>query len=115
MARPRTGSRALAIYLNDHLGGATGGVELTRRLAGSHRDPGAATQLRRLADDIAADRQALLEIMAEFGVPVRRYKAGQGLDAVRPIRDEIERRVLALLSSLGVATRPIAGSEPPGN
>ena len=28
--------------------------------------------------------------------------AGQGLDAVRPIRDEIERRVLALLDELGV-------------
>ncbi|MFE4449931.1 arsenate reductase ArsC [Streptomyces sp. NPDC056796] len=30
--------------------------------------------------------------------------AGQGRDAVRPIRDEIERRVRALLAELGVAT-----------
>lgn len=29
--------------------------------------------------------------------------AGQGVDAVRPIRDEIDRRVLALLDELGVA------------
>jgi arsenate reductase len=29
---------------------------------------------------------------------------GQGIEAVRPIRDEIERRVRALLSELGVAT-----------
>lgn len=29
--------------------------------------------------------------------------AGQGVDAVRPIRDEIDRRVRALLDSLGVA------------
>jgi arsenate reductase len=28
--------------------------------------------------------------------------AGQGVDAVRPIRDEIEQRVLELLSSLGI-------------
>lgn len=42
-------------------------------------------------------------------VPGTRYEdweledpAGQGLDAVRPIRDDIERRVRALLSSLGV-------------
>ena len=30
---------------------------------------------------------------------------GQGIDAVRPIRDEIERRVRKLLSELGVSTR----------
>lgn len=29
---------------------------------------------------------------------------GQGIDAVRPIRDEIERRVRALLAELGVST-----------
>ncbi|GAB3095768.1 arsenate reductase ArsC [Isoptericola nanjingensis] len=41
--------------------------------------------------------------------PGKRYEdwqlddpAGQGIDAVRPIRDEIRRRVLALLASLGV-------------
>ena len=41
--------------------------------------------------------------------PGKRYEdwqlddpAGQGLDAVRPIRDEIERRVRELLASLGV-------------
>ncbi len=32
--------------------------------------------------------------------------AGQGVEAVRPIRDEIERRVRALLDELGVAPRP---------
>jgi len=30
--------------------------------------------------------------------------AGQGVDAVRPIRDEVERRVLALLVDLGITT-----------
>ncbi|HET9022729.1 MAG TPA: arsenate reductase ArsC [Ornithinibacter sp.] len=42
--------------------------------------------------------------------PGKRYEdwelddpAGQGVDAVRPIRDEIRRRVVALLDSLGVA------------
>ncbi len=32
--------------------------------------------------------------------------AGQGLEVVRPIRDEIRRRVLGLLDELGVA--PVA-------
>ena len=31
----------LGIYLNDHLAGATGGLELARRVAASHRGPGA--------------------------------------------------------------------------
>ena len=42
--------------------------------------------------------------------PGKRYEdwvledpAGRGVDAVRPIRDDIERRVLELLGSLGVA------------
>ncbi|MDA0301818.1 MAG: DUF3562 domain-containing protein [Chloroflexi bacterium] len=37
--------------------------------------------------------------------------AGQGVEAVRPIRDEIERRVRALLADLGVDAR---GSQEPG-
>ena len=46
--------------------------------------------------------------------PGKRYEdwvlddpAGQGVDAVRPIRDEIRRRVLDLLDSLGV--EPVSG------
>ncbi|MFD8079907.1 arsenate reductase ArsC [Streptomyces sp. NPDC059718] len=31
--------------------------------------------------------------------------AGQGVDAVRPIRDEIEQRIVGLLTELGVETR----------
>jgi len=45
--------------------------------------------------------------------PGKRYEdwvlddpAGQGIDAVRPIRDEIRRRVEALLASLEVAPQP---------
>ncbi|WP_424226583.1 arsenate reductase ArsC [Brooklawnia sp.] len=45
--------------------------------------------------------------------PGKRYEdwvledpAGQGVDAVRPIRDEIRRRVTALLEDLGVEVQP---------
>jgi hypothetical protein len=37
----RSGHDLLGIYLNDHLAGATGGLELARRVAGSHRGPAA--------------------------------------------------------------------------
>lgn len=36
--------------------------------------------------------------------------AGQGIDAVRPIRDEIRRRVTTLLGELGVAVVPVPGT-----
>jgi arsenate reductase (thioredoxin) len=40
--------------------------------------------------------------------------AGRGVEAVRPIRDEIEHRVRGLLAELGVPPRPRHGSAPIG-
>ena len=70
----RSGRDLLGIYLNDHLAGATGGLELARRVAGSHRDPANDGVLRRLSDEVAQDRAALEDIMSALGVPVRAYK-----------------------------------------
>ncbi|GAA1872531.1 hypothetical protein [Actinomadura bangladeshensis] len=70
------GSRGLLhIYLTDHLAAAAGGVALARRVARSHRDTADAERLKRLADDIAADRGALLSILRSLGMPPRRYKS----------------------------------------
>jgi hypothetical protein len=85
----------LGIYLNDHLAGATGGVELARRLAGAVRDSELGERLGRLADEIAADRQALLTLMAEFGVPVRHYKVCAGWAAERLGRLKLNGHVLS--------------------
>lgn len=68
----------LAIYLNDHLGGATGGVELARRTAGAQRDSSDGPALQMLADEIAADRGSLLAVMRDLGVGVQQYKVGAG-------------------------------------
>lgn len=65
----------LAIYLNDHLAGAAAGVELARRTAHARRNSADAERLARLAEDVAADRGALLAIMESLGMPVRRYKS----------------------------------------
>jgi hypothetical protein len=70
----RSGHDLLGIYLNDHLAGATGGLELARRVAGSRRDPGAGSALQRLAAEVAQDRAALEDIMTALGIPVRSYK-----------------------------------------
>ena len=72
MRRSRT--ELIGIYLNDHLAGATAGTGLAQRLAHGHDEVADRATLQRLADEINADRRALLEIMALLGVPVRHYK-----------------------------------------
>lgn len=68
----------LGIYLNDHLAGATGGLELFRRSAKAQRGSDAGDTLERLSAEVAQDREALLAIMTSLGVPVRRYKVYAG-------------------------------------
>ncbi|MFF7203430.1 MULTISPECIES: hypothetical protein [unclassified Streptomyces] len=68
----------LRIYLNDHLAGSTGGVELLRRSARSHRSSSIGRELARLAAEVAADREALLRLMAQLGVPPQRAKVALG-------------------------------------
>ena len=70
----RSGHDLLGIYLNDHLAGATGGLELARRVARSHRGPGAGAAVQRLAAEVAQDRAALEDIMGALGIPVPAYK-----------------------------------------
>ena len=65
------GQNLLGIYLNDHLAGATAGVELARRVAGTRLGLPGESVLPQLATEIAADRDALQ-------VPVRGYKVRAG-------------------------------------
>src|SRR3954447_21320885 len=69
-----TDDRMLGIYLNDHLAGATGGVELARRLHGAHRDTEHDKSLARLAEDISEDRDALVQLMQTLGIRRTQYK-----------------------------------------
>jgi hypothetical protein len=72
----------LGIYLNDHLAGAMAGTELARRLARTEGEWAGNGKLDRLADEIAADRDTLQDIMATLGEPVRKVGvwAGWGLE-----------------------------------
>jgi hypothetical protein len=59
----------LAIYLNDHLAGATVGVELARRLwASNEDDPEFAPVLAEVCAEIEADRETLKAAMGQLGV-----------------------------------------------
>lgn len=68
----------LGIYLNDHLAGATAGVDLFRRAAAPHRGSELGNTLQRLLAEVTEDRTALLDMMKALGVPVRRYKVYAG-------------------------------------
>jgi hypothetical protein len=64
----------LATYLNDHLGGATGGVELARRLAASNQGTEYGPPLQDVARQIEEDVATLRDIVARFGVEEDRIK-----------------------------------------
>ncbi len=59
----------LAIYLNDHLAGATLGVELARRLRASNQDvPEFGSVLTSVCTEIEIDRETLKAIMDQLAV-----------------------------------------------
>lgn len=63
------GGDPLAIYLTDHLGGSTSGVELAKRTARSNQGTEFGEPLGRIASEIAEDRAALQGIMHDLDVP----------------------------------------------
>jgi hypothetical protein len=74
----------LAIYLNDHLAGATAGVELARRLRGSNRhDPEFGPALTDVCAEIEADRETLKSVMERLGVGQSKLKPLAALLAER--------------------------------
>ena len=89
------GSR-LSIYLNDHLAGATAGLELARRLRGSNEgNPEFGPAVAEICAEIEADRETLIAIMERLGV----LKPNGQLRGYSPLSrlDEIE------LLQIGVA------------
>jgi hypothetical protein len=74
-------TRLLAIYLQDHLAGASGGLELAKRAAASNEGTPLGDFLERLADEIDEDRETLKEIMGELGVGEDRVKNALGWGA----------------------------------
>ena len=62
----------LGIYLNDHLLGATGGLELFKRAAASQ------PEIEPLRQEVEQDREALLDLMRRTGTSVDRVKTTVG-------------------------------------
>jgi hypothetical protein len=66
--------RLLAIYLNDHLAGATAGVALAERCRKSNESGGLGVFLRGLVSEIADDRATLVRLMDRLSVPKSKPK-----------------------------------------
>jgi hypothetical protein len=84
----------LAIYLNDHLAGATAGRELARRSASSNAGTDYGPFLEDLAVEIDEDRDSLLELMRALGVGVDRLKVIAGWTAEKAGRLKLNGRLL---------------------
>jgi hypothetical protein len=73
-----TDLKLLSTYLNDHLAGATVGVELARRAAGSNEGTELGGFLAGLAAEIEEDRESLLAVMDRLDVGKDRLKVAAG-------------------------------------
>jgi hypothetical protein len=110
----RSAQDPLGIYLNDHLAGATAGLELARRVAGARQVPATGPELQRFAEEVAEDRAALLRIMGTLGVPVRSYKvwaawAGEKAGRLKPNGHLTARSPLSSLEELEMLRLGVEG------
>ena len=104
----------LSAYLNDHLMGATGGVELFRRAAGTQSSDSARARLAVLADDVTADREALRAIMRQLGVKPKPAQVatgwlGEKLGRLKPNGSLLRRTALTDLVELEAMTLAVEG------
>jgi hypothetical protein len=69
------------IYLNDHLAGATAGLELIGHMASENEGTAFGAPLEKLHAEIETDRDELISIIEELGHPVDRVKIAVGWTA----------------------------------
>ena len=85
MASNADADRFLAIYLNDHLAGATLGVELARRLRSSNQgDAEFGEPLAQLCNEIEEDQRTLTRLMEHLDV---------GRDPVKPVLAKVAEKL----------------------
>jgi hypothetical protein len=110
----RSAQDPLGIYLNDHLAGATGGLELARRVARAGHLPAPPAELQQFAREVAEDRDALLRMMGTLGIPIRGYKvwaawAGEKAGRLKPNGHLATRSPLSNLEELELMRLGVEG------
>jgi hypothetical protein len=68
----------LAIHLNDHLGAATAGLELAKRIRGEHEGSELGGFMERLVPELAEDRDTLVELLGQVDAEPSRLKVAGG-------------------------------------
>ena len=121
--------KLLRIYLQDHLAGSTGGLELAKRARGANQGTTYGDDFSKLAGEIAEDRQELESIMESFGFgadklkntafwaaeKAGRLKLNGGLTGYSPLSRQVE--IEGLITgvngkrSLWLTLRDLAGTD----
>jgi hypothetical protein len=71
-------ARPIDVYVNDHFAGATFGRDLSHRLASDARDAELRAAMEQLAEEIAADREALEHLIGRIGAEPNKLLAAGG-------------------------------------
>src|SRR4051794_38409167 len=89
-----SGTDHLAIYLNDHLGGASLAIELVRRVADQHEGSELGRCLSELAPEIEADRDTLRRLIERVGAQPDPVKRAVGWTGEKLARLKLNGRLL---------------------
>lgn len=109
-----TDQRLLGVYLNNHLTGANGGVDLFRRAAEQHRGTDVGDELAQLAEEVREDRAALRRVMRRLGVEENRPmtllgKVGERVGRFKPNGFVVRRSPLSDVVELEALRVAVAG------
>lgn len=104
----------LETYLNDHLAGATAGVDLAREIAEDTKGTTTGDVMRQLADDIEADRAILEGLVERLGFRRHAVKQAAAWMAEKASRVRLSRvsagsAATALLMSMEVLSMGVEG------
>ncbi|CAN5540402.1 hypothetical protein BH20ACT18_BH20ACT18_00250 [soil metagenome] len=92
----------LATYLNDHLGGATAGLELAKRSRGANKGTELGAFLAKLTEEIDEDRETLRSLMRTLAIGEDNLKkaAGWSIEKVGRLKPNGQLRGYSPLSRL---------------
>lgn len=104
----------LATYLNDHLAGATGGLELARRARGSNEGNEYGKLLDELVPELEEERSGLIDLIEELGYRRDHLKVaggwvGEKFGRLKPNGSLISYSPLSRLIELEGLTMGVAG------